>query len=387
MQFGEIPIVVVFANENRLLEQIQDGVATNAKGFTFDLKTVRKAFGTLKDLALVLGRLTMAIKTLTAQMEGFPVKKYVHTKNGMFSSISGFESSLTSFLAHEAPKNLLMETSTLLSGQSAQIIGIKAQRLELKPKIALATEDSIRAYVMWYMHKQHGQKQSFSRNPRVNAMKLTNMIMEPILSTFNMRFERDDELIIAEIGKPWNALDNCRNGLCDAVVPGDLIMLCTLDTILVMARALKHTHDDHETEEERQTAVAITEADIKSACQWYRGSAQAETHAKIQHLLTADGEPKDNSIANFQMKVIEIVELRSKRARKRGPMYGLRRVLRGGTLKRVVAPSMVFAAVYIAVGIVGTLTPLRPSVWRFWRPFVSLGHCCAWGWGRCRRVF
>lgn len=213
----------------------------------------------------------------------------------------------------------MAETSLLLPDTATQLIGIKAQRLEVRPKIAFATEESVRAYVTWYMYQKNGVPRSLCRGSDDNGMKLTNMLMEPILSTFNIRFEGDTDLIISEIGEAWKSLDNSDNShsrLCDPAVRGDLILLCTLDTILIMTRALTHNHGGDDTTEEEPTVSALTEDDIKKASEWYRGAKQTTTHTMVRDLLTVDGKPKDKSIAALQMNIIETVELLTNRARK-----------------------------------------------------------------------
>ncbi|TGZ80739.1 hypothetical protein EX30DRAFT_364382 [Ascodesmis nigricans] len=300
MDFGSIPIVIIYANEDKLLSKIQEKAMAAAKDPSLSFEQARKALQAVKDVAMAFEHLAMATRKLTAQLGNSPaIKKTVHAKN-----------------PNEAPKNLLAETYTILPDLFTQTIAIKAQRLEVKQKIALATEESIRAYVTWYMYQQDGKPRQLSRSSDVNAMNLTHMLMEPILSTFNIRFKGDTDLIISEIGDAWKDLNNADNNLCHPTVDGKLILLCTLDTIMVMTRALTHNSDSNETEEEKTTASALTEEDIKRASRWYKGSKQKETHTRICELLTAEGTPKDNSIATLQMKVIEIVESQTKRARK-----------------------------------------------------------------------
>lgn len=210
-------------------------------------------------------------------------------------------------LAMDTPKDLLVETSMNLESEAVLVAHIKAQRIETKPKIALATQESVRAYTIWHSFKFDGKRFNFSRNEKPEGMKMSMMLMEPVLESFNLRFAGDAELIQSLIGTPWNVIDRYTNGLCDDSLPADLILTCMLDTIFIMAYALSH-------QRRGGTAQPLSESDIKKACERYtrpNENRQAVAHAKIKELLAEDGSPRDSSIANLQMKIIETVELQS----------------------------------------------------------------------------
>jgi hypothetical protein len=217
-------------------------------------------------------------------------------------------------IALDTPKNLLIETSMNLESEAVHVALIKAQRIELKPKIALATQESVRAYTIWHSFKFGGKRFNFNRNEKPEGMKLSMMLMEPILVSFNIRFTGDATLIQSLVGTPWDAIDQYMNGLWDDSLPADLILTCMLDTILIMAYALLHQRINGKLKSRKDNAQPLSASDIEKACEWYttqKENRQAETHAKIKELLAENGSPKDSSIANLQMKIIETVELQS----------------------------------------------------------------------------
>lgn len=180
--------------------------------------------------------------------------------------------------------------------------------------IALATEESLRAYTIWHCFVFGGKKVEFSRNKDSAGMLLSAILMEPVLATFNIRFSGDAALIQSKIGSPWASLDKYKSGLWDATLPGDLILICMLDTIMVMTHALSHQQIGGKLKLATDHARPLCAADIETACAWYtapKHNVQVETHAKIRSLLAKDFSPKDKCLANLQMKVIETVELQS----------------------------------------------------------------------------
>lgn len=217
-------------------------------------------------------------------------------------------------IALDTPQNLLIETSMSLENEAVLIAQIKAQRIELKPKVSLATQESVRAYTIWHSFKFGGKRFNFNRNEKPEGMKMSMMLMEPVLVSFNVRFAGDAALIQSLIGTPWDAIDQYMNGLWDDSLPADLILTCMLDTILIMSYALLHQQIGGKPKSRKDNAQPLSASDIKNACEWYttpKENRQAVTRAKIKELLAEDGSPKDSSIANLQMKVIETVELQS----------------------------------------------------------------------------
>ncbi|TGZ84751.1 hypothetical protein EX30DRAFT_337222 [Ascodesmis nigricans] len=198
-------------------------------------------------------------------------------------------------------------------------------------------------------------------------MGLTNALMEPIFSIFNIRFGGDTDLIISEVGDAWKDLNNADN-LCHPTVDGNPILFCTLDTIMVMTRALTHNSDGNEAEEEKRAASALTEEDIKRASRWYKGSKQKETHTRIRELLTAEGRPKDNSIETLQMKVVisHLQQLMTFATQSLGVLTAVGIAGMVGT-----AGTTVFLAKWLkakpAAGNVGNQSiPRLQSMWRSW---------------------
>lgn len=221
-------------------------------------------------------------------------------------------------IALDTPKNLLIETSMNLENEAVHVAQIKAQRIELKPKISLATQESMRAYTIWHSFKFGGKRFNFNRDEKPEGRKMSMMLMVPVLESFNVRFAGDAALIKSLIGRPWDAIDQYMNGLWDDTLPADLILACMLDTVLIMAYALLHQEIDGRLKSRRDNAQPLSASDIKNGCEWYttpKENRQAVTHAKIKELLAEDGSPKDSSIANFQMKIIETVELQSDAAK------------------------------------------------------------------------
>lgn len=187
----------------------------------------------------------------------------------------------------------------------------------MKPKIALATEETIRAYTIWYLFNTSGEIHNFDRNKDPAGMSLSTLLMEPVLATFGMRFSGDSELIKSRIGSPWVGLDKYTSGICDTSLPSYLLLICMLDTILVMTYAVAHRDNS------RNEALPVTVAEVEKACTWYtvpqkkgQGATQGSLHKQVQELLQPDGYPKEKSIAHLQMKTIAVVEKFSDEAEK-----------------------------------------------------------------------
>lgn len=76
-----------------------------------------------------------------------------------------------------------------------------------------------------------------------------------------------------------------------------------VDTMIIQARLMSH---DTFIEKPTRRTQAVHESATKSACAWY-SSKQAGVHTRIKALLGRDGFPLSNSIALFQLDVIEII--------------------------------------------------------------------------------
>lgn len=212
--------------------------------------------------------------------------------------------------ARKTPESLLTETSRHLKDEAIQIAQTKAQRIMLKRKVALATEEAIRAYTIWHSFKFAKKSIAFERNK--HTQKLSRMLMEPILATFNMRFSGDDELIQSKLGREWNVLDKYKSSLLDPLIPGDMILICMVDTIIVLNYAISHQRISGRAKTADDIACSLCSADIDKACTWYTENKQSATHTRIRSLLSGeDWSPKDKSMSGLQMGLIETVELQS----------------------------------------------------------------------------
>lgn len=135
--------------------------------------------------------------------------------------------------------------------------------------------------------------------------------MEPVLECFNVRFRGDDALIQSKIGNPWSDLDKyaATPGLWDKAIPGGLILLCMVDTILVMARALSRQSILDKPLAGLGVAQPLNSAAIELACTWYTLGRQKAVHSRVISILSEqDWSPKDKSMASLQMKLIETVQ-------------------------------------------------------------------------------
>ena len=179
----------------------------------------------------------------------------------------------------------------------------------MKPKISLATEESVRAYTIWHIFKTTQVKHKFSRNKNSAGLLLSSLLTEPVIESFNMGCPLGAQVIRTRVGASWESLDIYTSGLHDTSLPGDLILICMLDVTIVLAYALMNRPKGTS----QVTPLSISEID--KACTWYslpqgsKSSIQAEVHNRIRDLLILlpDGTPKFQSITNLQMRVIEIV--------------------------------------------------------------------------------
>jgi len=172
------------------------------------------------------------------------------------------------------------------------------------------------------MFKSKDERNSFHRNKDPEGMLLSDKLLEPVLNTFNMGFEGDSAFIKGRIGEPWKEIDNYKSGLYDKTVPGYLILMCMLDTIVIMTYSLAHRQGRGYTgllkATPEQRAKPLTQVELEQACAWFtnpKDHRQEKMHKAVKELLDEDGSPKSNdSITNLQMKVIETVELYSESA-------------------------------------------------------------------------
>lgn len=219
---------------------------------------------------------------------------------------------------------MLNETAIALEDEAIHIAQIKAQRLEIKPKIALATEESVRAYTIWHLFKHDDEVHAYPPHKKSPNTVLSNLLLAPILDTFNMGFPEDVELIKTRLSKPWIELDGHNTGLQDKKLPGYLILMCMIDTVVVMTYALAHREAPKKTgylaygsalvgNGTEHGSRVVTKEELSKACDWYtntKDNKQEQLHKTIRDLVDEEGEPKDShSITNIQMKIIETVEL------------------------------------------------------------------------------
>jgi len=146
-------------------------------------------------------------------------------------------------------------------------------------------------------------------------MSLSTLLMEPVLATFSMGFS-DSELIKRLIGSPWVDLDKHTSGICDTSLPSYLLLICMLDTIIVMTYAVAHRGKSNE-------ALPVTQTEVEKACTWYavahktgQATIQKTLHKQVQELLQSNGYPKNKSVAHLQMQTIALVEKFSDEAEK-----------------------------------------------------------------------
>lgn len=177
-----------------------------------------------------------------------------------------------------------------------QITEIRAQRASVRPKIAIAADQALRAYAIWREFSLKGNNIVFSRGP-AGQRKLSEVLMQPILDIFNMKVPGGANLIQSRVGTPWKKdLDAFPMTLWDKKIPGDLILCCMVDTIIIMARSSILARPR-----------SLRSADIESACTWYIPK-QSAVHTRIRTLLTKDWLPVDKSMAVLQLGAIETIE-------------------------------------------------------------------------------
>ncbi|KAI5804625.1 hypothetical protein DFH27DRAFT_383934 [Peziza echinospora] len=284
MEFGDIPLMVVLQNEDKLRESFKDPGADGGEEIDFaqDAKATTEFARALEKV----------MDDLKLPRRG----KYVHTRN-----------------AAKAPKQLLADTACSYDNDELAIAQIKAQRLEIQPKVALATEEAVRAYTIWHTFRTTGVAHRFGRNKNPEGMNVGARLIEVVLATFSMGFEGDDEFLRERLGSPWAALDYHTKGLCDATLPGGLILLCMFDCIVTMTYTIAHRRDP--TVNWKGEALSLSQEDMDRGCAWYtkppkdrQQSPQQDLHTRVNALLNGDGTPKDGCIANLQMRAIEIIE-------------------------------------------------------------------------------
>lgn len=137
-------------------------------------------------------------------------------------------------------------------------------------------------------------------------MSLTDVLLEPILDSFQSRLTTQAALIKSQLGAQWQKeLENCPTTTWQAALPGNLILCCMVDTMIVLARVMP-TPSAYIPNVLRSTAFYDANT-IRSACTWYL-PRQAAVHTQIKALLAADSSPKENSIAFLQLSLMDVIE-------------------------------------------------------------------------------
>lgn len=130
--------------------------------------------------------------------------------------------------------------------------------------------------------------------------------MEPILDSFQSRLTAHAALIKSQLGGPWQKqLDKCPTTMWQAALPGNLILYCMVDTMIVLARVMPKPSAYIPNALRRTTAYDANT--IRSACTWYL-PRQAAVHTQIKALLATNSSPKENSIAFLQLALMDVIE-------------------------------------------------------------------------------
>ncbi|KAI5803942.1 hypothetical protein EDC01DRAFT_763093 [Geopyxis carbonaria] len=271
------------------------------------------------------------LENLKRQLDGLPVCVFVQENN-----------------PNDLPNAIVTEAAFNVENEEANMALIKAQRLDFYRKTALATEEALRAYTTWYSTKTggsyvgtNGTATLFKTEEEILSIKL----IDPVVSTFNMG-PRVAKQIQLKIGSVWGDLNAATSEISEPNIPGTQILLCMLDALLVITYALSHQKQQNETPKPKgpgQLSEPLNRPEINDACDWYKGRGrykslnwympvtwsgrnyktaqdrQLELHKKIKALLDAKGLPKDGSIANLQMKIIEVVDGQTEKTRNYSP--------------------------------------------------------------------
>lgn len=201
-------------------------------------------------------------------------------------------------------KNIIAVTFQNLDDPRVQITEIRAQQASSRLKVAISTDQTIRAYAVWRAFTVHSQSIIFRTKP-TGLMKLSEVLMEQILDSFNYGYPGDAKLIQSGVGTPWmKELDKYQTTMWDKKIPAHLILFCMVDTMIIMARIM--SRGTALTRPLRRTR-ALHESAIRTACSWY-SQKQSIVHTRIKALLTNDGSPMDKSMALFQLGLIETID-------------------------------------------------------------------------------
>lgn len=200
---------------------------------------------------------------------------------------------------------MLTATFQKLESPRIQLTEIRAQTISVRLKLAIATDQILRAYAVWNAFAFKSQSVVFRRRPP-GAMLLTDVLMEPILDSFQSRLTAHAALIKSQLGGPWQKeLDKCPTTMWQATLPGNLILYCMVDTMIVLARVMPKP-SAYIPNALRRTA-AYDANTIRSACTWYL-PRQAAVHTQIKALLATNSSPKENSIAFLQLALMDVIE-------------------------------------------------------------------------------
>lgn len=183
-----------------------------------------------------------------------------------------------------------------------QITHIRAQYASTRMKLALATDQTTRAYAVW---KAYPTKSVVFRVAPTGQMTLPEVLMDQILRSFNIRFPGDAKLIQSQVGSTWmKGLKGFPKTMWDTNIPANLILCCMVDTMVILARVM--SRGTFITRPARRTK-ALQERATRSACAWYKRK-QEEVHTRITALLDNKYLPLNGSMALFQLGLIEIVD-------------------------------------------------------------------------------
>lgn len=130
--------------------------------------------------------------------------------------------------------------------------------------------------------------------------------MEPILDRFRSQLTTHATLIKSQLRRPWKTeLDKCPTTMWQADLPGNLILYCMVDTMIVLARVMPKS--SFYTPVAFRSTAEYNANTIRSACTWYL-PRQAGIHTQIKALLESDWSPKENSIAFLQLALMHVIE-------------------------------------------------------------------------------
>lgn len=201
-------------------------------------------------------------------------------------------------------KELLTATFQKLENPRIQLTEIRAQTISVRLKLAIATDQILRAYCVWRAFAFKSKSVVFRRTP--GAMSLTDVLMEPILDSFQSGLMPHAAVIKSQLGAPWQKeLDKCPATMWQTSLPGNLILYCMVDTMIVLARVMPKP-STYIPNALRWT-TAYNANTIRSACTWYL-PRQTAVHTRIKALLATDSSPKENSIAFLQLALMDVIE-------------------------------------------------------------------------------